>query len=92
VEGGLPGRGADLGSDEETDAGQEPLMPHTLPAVITHVRAAKRPQSHGAILVREIERLRAILSACTCVNHDFEGVVCRAVEHAETTLCQETSK
>lgn len=33
-------------------------MPHTLPAIIAHVTAQNRPGSHGAILVREIERLR----------------------------------
>jgi hypothetical protein len=59
-------------------------VPHTLPAILRHIAAANRPQSHGAILLREIERLRTALAACTCANHDFEGVICRAPQHATT--------
>jgi hypothetical protein len=34
-------------------------MPHSLPAILAHVRAQGRPGSHQAVLVREIERLQA---------------------------------
>jgi hypothetical protein len=34
-------------------------MPHSLTAILAHVHAQGRPGSHQAVLVREIERLRA---------------------------------
>jgi hypothetical protein len=34
-------------------------MPYTLDGILAHVRAQGRPGSHQAVLVREIERLRA---------------------------------
>lgn len=42
------------------------FMPIDLPAIMAHVRAQARPNSHGAILLAEIERLRAAIQA----HHD----------------------
>lgn len=41
-------------------------MPLTLPEIAAHVRLQARPNSHGAILLAEIERLRAAIQA----HHD----------------------
>lgn len=41
-------------------------MPLDLPAIITHVRAQARPNSHGSMLLAEIERLQAAIQA----HHD----------------------
>lgn len=47
-------------------------MPHSLPHIITQIRASGRTTTHGAILLAEVDRLRALVDSLTVDGADAD--------------------
>lgn len=56
-------------------------MPHSLPAIIAHVRTQNRPASYGGMLLAEIDRLTAAVADLTDARDHLMAM--RAVDAGE---------
>jgi hypothetical protein len=65
-------------------------MPHSLPAILAHVRAQGRPGSHQAVLVREIERLQAEVAAEFRRGIEAAAAIADIYEVENFRLCTDT--
>lgn len=61
-------------------------MPHSLPHIITQIRASGRTTTHGAILLAEVDRLRALVDSLTVDDADADPQVAAMVNASGHTI------